>query len=540
MKKYMSICNLVLEMDVIKPASGLRRGIREEIFFQAEINTNVGTFSWDLSTLELWYSDNFYRLLGCEPGEFEPNVDYFNANFLHPEDRIRIEKARRNTIETKEADTWEYRIITKSGEIKHIKAISNTIEIDGKKVLVGTIQDVTKEINKLNQYEKRQEELRIANIELKTSLKVIEHAEQSAGLGHWIVNLETNEITFSENLQKIADYPLNEDLNFETILNLIHPDDRQNVIETSLQDYQANRTSVSVFRLMRPDGKIKYIKCTSDRMKINKVSIIVGIAHDITSLIDKEVMLEEKNILLERQNEELASFNHMASHDLQEPIRKIIILSKMIMDQDENILSKESMNYFKRMLHATNRMQSLINDLLEYSRANNPNVAKIESDLNIILKEAIQSLKEEIGIKKAVVKADKLPFLNVIPLQIQQLFINLIDNSLKYSRPDITPVIKITSRVVPGDLVTGFGIKKIAFYYCITFTDNGIGFDTKYANKIFEIFQRLHGKNEYSGTGIGLTICKKIVQNHNGYITASAQPNEGAVFNIFLPYESNM
>ncbi|HLN52978.1 MAG TPA: ATP-binding protein [Lentimicrobium sp.] len=510
-----------------------------EIFKQAEINTNVGTFSWNLETLELWYSDNFYRLLGCEPGEFKPDIDYFNNNFIHPEDRVRIEKIRKNTIERKEAGTWEYRIIAKTGEIKHVKAISNTIEVSGTKILVGSLQDITREVSKLHQLEKRQEELRIANLELKTSLKIIEHAELSAGLGHWLINLDTNEFTFSENLQKMTAYPLNEEFNFERVLNLIHPDDRQNLIETSLKDYQMNRTSVSVFRLLRQDGNIRYIKGTSDRMKINKVNLIVGIAQDITSLIDKEIMLEEKNILLERQNEELASFNHMASHDLQEPIRKIMVLSKMILDKEEQKLSKDSLNYFNRMLHAANRMQSLINDLLDYSRANNPNSIKVKSDLNKILKESLHNLKEDIAIKEAVVNAARLPVLTVIPSQIQQLFINLLDNSLKYCKDHAAPVINITSKTVPGDLITGFGLKKIAYYHCITFSDNGIGFEPKYANKIFEIFQRLHGKNEYSGTGIGLTICKKIIQNHNGYITATGTPGEGAIFNIFLPYENS-
>lgn len=513
--------------------------IREEIFKQAEINTNVGTFSWNLETLELWYSDNFYRLLGCTPGEFKPDVDYFNKQFLHPDDRSRIENIRKHTIESKEAGTWEYRIITKLGETKHIKAISRTIDIDGCIVLVGSIQDITRDVIKMHQIEKRQEELRLTNLELKTSLKIIEHAEVSAGLGHWLINLKTNEFTFSENLQKIAGYPLNEEFNFENVLNIIHPDDRQNLIETSLKDYQLNRTSISVFRLLRPDGKIRYIKGTSDKKRINKIGLIVGIAQDITSLIDKEIILEEKNILLERQNEELASFNHMASHDLQEPIRKIMVLSRMIMDKDEEKLSDDSLNYFNRMLHAANRMQSLINDLLNYSRANNPGIVKEESDLNKILGDAIQDLNEDIAKKKATINADRLPILWVIPSQIHQLFMNLIDNSLKYAKATESPIINITSKLVPGDLVTGFGIKKIAFYYHISFSDNGIGFDPKYAPKIFEIFQRLHNKTEYSGTGIGLTICKKIVQNHNGYISATGTPDAGSVFNIYLPYENN-
>lgn len=510
-----------------------------KILHQVELNARMGTFSWNLETRALYYSDNFYRILGCEPNEFEPDIDYFNSRFIHPEDRERIEKARENTATHKKADSWEYRIITKSGKIAYIKAISQIVNINDQSVLIGTIQDVTHEVLKLKQLEKRQEELRLANVELKTSLKVIHNAEISAGLGHWHINLDNNELNVSENLQKITGFTSKEELNFENIIDLVHPDDRNNLIETSLKDYQMNRTSVSVFRLIRKDGKIRYIKGTSDKMRIHKSSYIIGIAQDITSLIDKEIMLEEKNLQLERQNDELASFNHMASHDLQEPLRKIQVLSKMILEKEEGILSEASVHYFNRIEHAAHRMQTLINDLLDYSRTNNPSTIKLPTDLNKIIKDSLHNLKEEITNKKAIIKFDPLPVINAIGPQILQLFTNLIDNALKYSRNGIIPEIHVNSKIVPGELVTGFGLKKIAHYHCITFSDNGIGFDQKYAHKIFEIFQRLHSKNEYSGTGIGLTICKKVVQNHNGYITASAIPGEGATFTIFFPVDQD-
>lgn len=513
--------------------------IREFIFNQAEINADFGTFSWNLDTSELFYSDNFYRLLECEPNEFVPDIDYFNSTFLHPDDRPKIEDARRNTLTNKNADSWEYRIITKSGVIKHIKAISKIVVINNERILIGTLQDITKEVAKIQQLQKRQEELRNANVELKTSLRVIHNAEISAGLGHWHINLETNEFNFSENLRKISGYDADDDSSFESVLNLVHPDDRHNLIETSLKDYKMDRTSISVFRIIRRDGKIRYIKGTSDKIRINKTNFIVGIAQDITSLIDKEIMLEEKNLQLERQNDELASFNHMASHDLQEPLRKIQVLSKLILDKDESNLSDTSINYFNRIIHSAHRMQNLINDLLDYSRTNNPTTIKIPYDLNKILHESLLNLKEEISNKNAVVNTEPLPVLNVIPSQIQQLFINLIDNALKYSKEGIPPVINISTKIVSGEFITGFGLKKIANYHCISVSDNGIGFDEQYNQKIFEIFQRLHGKNEYSGTGIGLTICKKVVQNHNGYITASGVPGQGSSFNLYFPVENN-
>lgn len=513
------------------------KDLRDHIFDQAEINADIGTFYWNLKTHDLHYSDNFYRILGCEPGEFEPNIDTFNNNFLHPEDRERVEMARKYVQLTGEADTWEYRIITKAGEIKFVKALSKFITVDAEKILVGTLQNVTNDKIKIQQIKKRQEELRVKNIELQTSLKVIHNAEISAGLGHWHINLDTNQFQISENLQKISGLNQDNDLTLDAILSLVHPDDRQNLMETSLKDYHLNRTSVSVFRMIRPDGQIRYIKGTSDKMRINKTHYIVGISQDITSLIDKEIILEEKNLQLERKNDELASFNHMASHDLQEPLRKIQVLSKMIMENEGANLSETSLSYFNRMIHSVNRMQTLINDLLNYSRASNLSTIKEECDLNLILKTSIQNLKEEISVKKAILHYDPLPIILAIPSQIEQLFINLLDNAIKYSRPNEQPIINITNKIVPGELVTGYGLKQIAHYHCINIKDNGIGFDQKYAHKIFEIFQRLHGKNEFSGTGIGLTICKKVVQNHNGYITAHGILNEGASFNIFLPVE---
>lgn len=511
--------------------------VHEEIFKQIEINAELGTFSWNLESGELFYSDNFYRILDCEPGEFTPDIDFFNKHFLHPEDRERIEGVRQNTLNNKESGSWDYRIISKLGHIKHIKALSKVIATSEGNILVGTIQDVTTDVLKIQQIQKRQDELRNKNIELKTSLKVIRNAELSAGLGHWHINLSTNEFQHSDNLLKISGFE-GDEITFEAMLNIIHPDDRQNLIENSLKDYQLKRTSISVFRLIQSDGKIRYIKGTSDKMVINKTSYIVGIIHDITNLIDKEIMLEEKNIQLERQNDELASFNHMASHDLQEPLRKIQILTKLILENEDDKISSVSMHYFHRIIQSAERMQNLIEDLLSYSSTNDAKYIKIITSLDGILKEAIHNLKEEIESKNARIEAESLPTCNVIPSQIRQLFINLIDNALKYSKAEVAPIIKISVKVVPGEEFAGIGIKRIAHYYCISFSDNGIGFDPQYTHKIFEIFQRLHGKNEYSGTGIGLTICKKVMQNHNGHIAASGVPNNGAVFSLYFPVEN--
>jgi PAS domain S-box-containing protein len=239
--------------------------------------------------------------------------------------------------------------------------------------------------------------------------------------------------------------------------------------------------------------------------------------------------IEVKNKQLESSNAELASFAYISSHDLREPLRKIKIFANRIFESES--LSETGSDYFTRILSATDRMQNLIDALLSYSRVTSTEMITETTDLNFILRDVIDSLKEEIEEKKAVIESDELPTLKVVPVQFQQLFINLISNSLKYSKPDATPYIKISSELVK----TPNAPLNIDDYYKISIADNGIGFEQKYADRIFELFQRLHTRTEFEGTGIGLSICKKIVQNHNGVIDASGEPGKGSTFNIYLP-----
>jgi light-regulated signal transduction histidine kinase (bacteriophytochrome) len=179
-------------------------------------------------------------------------------------------------------------------------------------------------------------------------------------------------------------------------------------------------------------------------------------------------------------------------------------------------------------------MRILIQDLLQFSRTNKAEKVFEEADLNSLLENSKQELAQIIEDKKAVIENNELPILNVIPFQIQQLFTNLISNSLKYSKEDTTPIIKINCSTIVAneeEILPNNNTK----YHKITVADNGIGFEQEYAKKIFILFNRLHNKNEYEGTGIGLAICKKIVENHKGFIFAKGTANEGATFTIYLP-----
>jgi light-regulated signal transduction histidine kinase (bacteriophytochrome) len=245
--------------------------------------------------------------------------------------------------------------------------------------------------------------------------------------------------------------------------------------------------------------------------------------------------LAERNLEQDRNNAELESFTYIASHDLQEPLRKIQSFSKLIMAKDSANLSGPAKDYFSRIMMAAERMQRLIDDLLSYSGTNVSEVSFIDTDLNAVLIEVQQNLQEAIEEKGAVITAGKLPVLPVIQFQVNQLFTNIIANALKFSRANVPLTIYISASVVEAEEINSIEEVKPGKYCKISFADNGIGFEQQYEKRIFELFQRLHGKNEYIGTGIGLAICKKIVHNHHGYITAIGKPGEGSVFNIYLP-----
>lgn len=247
---------------------------------------------------------------------------------------------------------------------------------------------------------------------------------------------------------------------------------------------------------------------------------------------NNELMLKNKQ--LENSIEELNSFNYIASHDLKEPLRKILFFTDTIVTHDYQLSEASSRNLQK--IHASGeRMKNLLDDLLTYAQASMTE-RKIETvDLNVLLPKVLESLSEIIKEKGATINYKNLPLLQAVPSQIEQLFENLISNAVKYSKEQVAPVIEVKSTVVSKQELPASLEATHDWYHQILFSDNGIGFTQDNAEKIFVLFQRLHQRHEFSGTGIGLTICRKIVQNHNGFITVKSEVNNGTTFFIYLP-----
>ncbi len=247
-----------------------------------------------------------------------------------------------------------------------------------------------------------------------------------------------------------------------------------------------------------------------------------------------EKTILQNTLLLEQSNASLEEFAYVASHDLKEPLRKISTFGDRLVASQGEQLSPDGKIYLNKIVDASQRMQTMINDLLSISLITG-NTAFERYSLQKIMEETIQTLEFKIEQQNAVIHADKLPEANIIPSQFRQLFQNLLSNSLKFVREGVQPVITVKHTVLGPNEISHFQLAEADHYHKIEFSDNGIGFDNEFANKIFAIFQRLHGRSEYEGSGIGLAICKKIVEHHGGMITASSIQGQGAVFTIILP-----
>ena len=375
------------------------------------------------------------------------------------------------------------------------------------------------------------------NKELNFANQIADNAEKVAGISHWKINLKTGRYFYSDNFFRILGLePISDNIEPDHFVKYIHPEDIDEIMKIHEESMKDLTPTSFIYRIIRPNGEIRYINSTGDFTNNAKGELVkIGVSNDITEEYTSKLALEEKNKSLIAINAELESFNQIVSHDLQEPLRKIQMFISRIQDTEWETISEKGKDYFGKIRISANRMQNLMMDLVNYSRTIKDNKVFVKTNLKEVLADVIQELSVNIEEKHAKVKVESLPKINIIQFQIHQLFVNLISNSLKYSKEDVAPIIKISTGKIEAEEKFNDIVLSDKKYHKIIVSDNGIGFKQEFSEKIFQLFKRLETEMDYAGTGLGLAICKKIIENHNGFIKADGIPGTGAIFTIYLP-----
>lgn len=425
---------------------------------------------------------------------------------------------------------------TKSGQKVYVEGfVSVKFENDLPLYTRGIFRDVTKRI----EYEAQHEQYNFKLNEQQNNLNQLLINAPDAVI---VINKERN-ITFwnrkAENIfgwsaaevlgKKFSDIILSQKIE-------AHDIGIKSYLETGVSDCVNNTFEITA---LNKEGKELFVAVTISTTKQNQDLEFIVFIRDISEQKENQMALERKTKELERSNTNLEDFAYAASHDLKEPIRKIHIFSDLLKQKLAGILTNDTQMIFDRMQLATERMQLLVDDLLEYSHVNKGIGLWETVDLNKKVQLVLTDLEVSIAEKNAIITVGELPIIKGHRRQLQQLFQNLISNSLKYIKPDQRPEITITSEIINGtELPLQISsLERQKKYYLIKVVDNGIGFQPGDSERIFHVFQRLHGNAEYKGTGIGLSIVRKVVQNHGGYITADGEPGKGATFKVYLPID---
>ncbi|MEO7264437.1 MAG: PAS domain S-box protein [Ferruginibacter sp.] len=382
------------------------------------------------------------------------------------------------------------------------------------------------------------EELRVSE---ERYHKMVEDVQDYAII---LLDAEGNIQNWNKGAEKIKGYPAAEIIGKSFTLFYTAEDQKNKLPIKLLDNARTEGKAAHEGWRVRKGGELFWGSVVITALKDKEKSLIgfSKVTRDLTAkkiaddnLRKQAEILVQKNADLEKLNKELQSFAYVASHDLQEPLRKIQFFGNLIVQKEADNLSETGKDYFRRMQEASKRMQLLIEDLLSFSRTNDGERVFERMNLNKIVNEVIFEMRESINEKSAKIIVGEMVEIEIIPFQFRQLIQNLISNALKFSIKVGSPQIEIfTSAVKISDLPTAMPTKNLE-YIKLTVKDNGIGFEPEYKERIFDIFQRLHGKHEYKGTGIGLAICKKIAENHNGLIMAEGIPGEGASFILYLP-----
>lgn len=367
----------------------------------------------------------------------------------------------------------------------------------------------------------------------------LSQAQRMAGMASWEWYFGSTDINWSPEMYRFWGYQAGEvSVDLDSVARSTHVDDLP-ILQGAVERLLSGGDVEMEYRRYDKLGREIFIY-TNGQVIWNEAGEAIGvfgIDMDITKrkqqeqhLLDLNRLLEEKNQKLEQLVTEASAFTYVASHDLQEPLRKIKSFNQLILEQEANALSEQGQEFFRRSSAAADRMQQLIRDLIAYSQMNAAERIFEPVDLAELVRQVQANLHETITQKQAILQVGTLPTVPVIRFAFEQLLDNLIGNALKYHRPGQPPHVTLSYEHLAMD--------NIPEQHQLTIADQGIGFDPRYSDRILKLFQRLHGQHQYAGTGIGLAICQRVMQNHGGTIEAIGKPDEGATFILRWPVES--
>mgnify|MGYP003671589083 CR=1 FL=1 len=496
--------------------------------------TKLATWDLNLRTFEILYSNRLPTIFGYPKHEILSHSKL--RDHAHPDDLETIVMASFNKAMESGVYYYEARIIQPDNNIRWIRTHGKVLFDEQNKPfrMLGTMMDVT---------DAKETELAIITSEAK--FRTLANAMPQFV---WTADEKGNLFYFNQAVYQYSG--LNEqDITGEDWLKIVHPDDREENIRKWKAAIRTGKDFQMEHRFRRYDGIFRWqlSRAIAQRDITGNINTWIGTSTDIhdrkifideleSKVLQRTEELTSMNDELTRTNMELAQFAYVASHDLQEPLRKIQTFASRILETEFDRLSEKGKDYFSRMRASSTRMQQLISDLIAFSGANSAERHFELVDMNVLMNRLLDQLKEEIEHSGTTILVEKLPELLVIPYQMEQLFMNLLVNSMKFTEKGVQPIVEIAVTNVSLETKTNLTLPINKSYYCFAVEDNGIGFEAEYRDRIFQVFQRLHNRDTYEGTGIGLAICKKIVDNHAGKIVAFSELGKGARFEIYLPY----
>ena len=554
--------------DITERKLGEEQLLQSEERFQIVARaTNDAVWDWDLASNKIWWNESVYTLFGYTPEEVQGDARWWSEH-LHPHDKQRVISNNRAVIESGEQFwTNEYRFRRADGSYADILDRGYIVHNStGKAIrMIGAMMDITE--RKRTQEELLRQNLRFSlfadvTVKIRQSLQIDEILHTSVTEVQKLL-IADRVVVFrispdgSGKIVKESVLPGIDELFGRTIYDPCFAEGyiekyRQGLI-SAVYDIEAAGIEecyveflqklgvkanlvVPIIRSNQLWGLLIAHHCTKPRQwndweteLLRQLADQIGIALAQAKLLEQETRQRQE---LARSNEELQQFAFVASHDLQEPLRKIKAFGDRLRTSYADVLDEQGRDYLQRMQNAAGRMQILIEDLLTLSRVTTRGQPFTSVNLSQVAQEVLSDLEIRISQTGARVEIRQLPTINGDPLQIRQLLQNLISNALKFYRKDEPLVIKIYCEFVTNQSDKLLGALELCQ---IVIEDNGIGFDEKYLDRIFNVFQRLHGRNEYEGTGMGLAICRKIVERHQGTITAQSTLGQGSKFIVTLP-----